>query len=63
MCEPFIYGHFQVFKFVRHLIQTPTHKNLLLYKAGYLLYLVVHFCTVLVFLHIVSGENIVILLS
>ena len=34
-------------------IQTPTHKNLLLYKVGYLLYLKVHFCTVLVFLHIV----------
>lgn len=35
------------------IIQTPTRKNLLLYKAGYLLYLTVHFCTVLVFLHIV----------
>ena len=44
-------------------IQTPTRKNLLLYKAGYLLYLAVHFCTVLVFLRIVSGKNIVILLS
>lgn len=32
---------------------SPTHKNLLLYKVGYLLYLKVHFCTVLVFLHIV----------
>ena len=30
-------------------IQTPTHKNLLLYKVGYLLYLNVRFCTVLVF--------------
>ena len=47
--KPFIYGQLQVFEFVRHLIQTPTHKNLLLYKVGYLLYLKVRFCTVLVF--------------
>lgn len=47
--KPIITGFVGIYLFT----QTPTHKNLLLYKVGYLLYLKVHFCTVLVFLHIV----------
>lgn len=45
---------FLKFEFKKTVTQTPTHKNLLLYKAEYLLYLSVHFCTVLVFLRMVS---------
>ena len=44
-CKAFIYGLFSKY----FTTQTPTHKNLLLYKVGYLLYLKVRFCTVLVF--------------
>ena len=40
---------FLKFEFKKTATQTPTHKNLLLYKVGYLLYLKVRFCTVLVF--------------
>ena len=40
---------FLKFEFKKTATQTPAHKNLLLYKVGYLLYLKVRFCTVLVF--------------
>ena len=45
VCSPHKYWHLMIV----WIIQTPTHKNLLLYKVGYLLYLKVRFCTVLVF--------------